>query len=253
VPSVYANESRLAQVFLNVIINAAHAIPKGRRGEIRVRTTTGAAGEAIISVSDNGAGMKPEMLSRIFDPFFTTKPTGLGTGLGLWICQGIITALTGRIEVTSEVDKGATFTIVLPQREVVASEPRIPIHRPSRRWGNVLVVDDQAEILRVIERALGDRHTVTCTSDGEVALANIQRGERYSVVLCDMSMPMLDGMSLYKRAVLLDERLRSRFIFLTGAITDEESHRFLATHRHLAKPFELRELIDAVAERMGVP
>jgi PAS domain S-box-containing protein len=249
-PSVYANESRLAQVFLNVILNAAHAIPEGRQGVIRVTTATGAAGEAIVEIVDDGAGMKPEVAARIFDPFFTTKASGSGTGLGLWICQGIVSALGGRIEVASEPGRGATFTIVIPQREIVASEPRIAIKPATRRGGTVLVLDDQREILRLIERALGHRYTVECYEDGEAALAKIASGATYALVLCDMSMPRVNGMQLYERAIQADERLRSRFIFLTGAATDQRAHEFLKAHSHLMKPFELAELIDVVEAHM---
>ena len=251
-PSVYANESRLAQVFLNMILNAAHAFPQGKQGVIRVRTSAGSSGEAIIEISDDGAGMQPEVSARIFDPFFTTKPSGLGTGLGLWICQGIVSALGGRIEVVSALGKGSTFTIVLPQRQLVASEPKIAL-KPARRYGTVLVVDDQREILKLIERTLSLRHTVECFDDGEGALAKIASGTTYAIVLCDMSMPRLDGMRFYERAIKLDERLRTRFIFLTGAATHQRAYEFLKTQPHLTKPFELSELVAAVEARMAEP
>ena len=108
-------ESRLGQVFLNLLINAAQAIPVGRAdtNEVRVTTRRGPAGEVIIEVKDTGSGIPADIRARIFDPFFTTKPVGVGTGLGLSICHGIITALNGTISVESEVGKGSTFRIVL--------------------------------------------------------------------------------------------------------------------------------------------
>jgi signal transduction histidine kinase len=116
VPPVLANESRLSQVFLNLLINAAQAIPEGHvdRNEIRVTVRVEEPGRVQIAVRDTGSGIAPEHRARLFDPFFTTKPVGIGTGLGLSICHGIVTALGGEIDVESEVGKGSTFRMTLP-------------------------------------------------------------------------------------------------------------------------------------------
>jgi PAS domain S-box-containing protein len=116
-PPVLANETRLGQVFLNLLVNAAQAIPEGsdvKAHEIRVTTTRDEAGWAVVAVKDTGVGIPPENRSRLFDPFFTTKPAGVGTGLGLSICHGIITGLGGRITVDSEPGRGTLFRIFLP-------------------------------------------------------------------------------------------------------------------------------------------
>jgi PAS domain S-box-containing protein len=115
VPPVNANESRLAQLFLNLLVNAAQAIPHGnlQANEIRL-TTTFEEGQVVVAVKDTGVGIPQENLGRLFDPFFTTKPIGVGTGLGLSICHGIITAMGGRITVESEPGKGTTFRVFLP-------------------------------------------------------------------------------------------------------------------------------------------
>ena len=107
-PMVEGNESRLGQVFLNLLLNAAHAIPEGEteRNEIRVSTRTDGRGHAVVEIRDTGAGIPAEIRDRIFDPFFTTKPAGEGTGLGLWICSGILSALGGEIGVESEIGQG---------------------------------------------------------------------------------------------------------------------------------------------------
>jgi two-component system NtrC family sensor kinase len=115
-PLLQASESRLAQLFLNLIINAAQAIPEGRdvnANEVRI-TTRQEDGFAVVEVKDTGVGIPPENLHRLFDPFFTTKPVGVGTGLGLSICHGIVSALGGRIAVESEPGKGTTFRVFLP-------------------------------------------------------------------------------------------------------------------------------------------
>ncbi len=116
VPSVTGSEGRLAQVFLNLLVNASQAIPAGdpTRHQVRVRTRTDGDGMAVIEVEDTGAGVAPDVRNRIFEPFFTPKPVGVGTGLGLSICHGIIAAMGGRIEVDSPPGAGATFRVVLP-------------------------------------------------------------------------------------------------------------------------------------------
>jgi PAS domain S-box-containing protein len=116
VPMVEASESRLGQVFLNLLINAAQAIKEGDAASnlIRISTRTDEKGRAVVTVTDSGAGIPPEVIGRIFDPFFTTKPVGVGTGLGLFICHGIVKALGGEIGVDSALGHGTTFRVVLP-------------------------------------------------------------------------------------------------------------------------------------------
>jgi len=118
-PPVSGNEARLGQVFLNLLINAAHSITEGAsdENEIAVSTKTDSSGQLVVTIRDTGAGMSPEVQRRIFDPFFTTKPVGIGTGLGLSVCHGIISALGGKIEVNSEPAKGTEFRVLLPPSE----------------------------------------------------------------------------------------------------------------------------------------
>ncbi|MBK7861406.1 MAG: hypothetical protein IPJ65_22885 [Archangiaceae bacterium] len=126
-PGVVASESRLAQVFLNLLVNAAQAIPEGQQGQlVRVVTGTGKNGEAYVAVTDTGSGISPEDRTRLFTPFFTTKPQGQGTGLGLSICAQLVHNYGGRIEVDSELGKGSTFRVLFPARGLhrSASSPR---------------------------------------------------------------------------------------------------------------------------------
>jgi PAS domain S-box-containing protein len=114
-PQVEADDARLAHVFINLLINAAQAL-EGRGGvnEVRIVTSTDAAGQAVIEIRDTGSGIPASMLDRVFDAFFTTKPIGIGTGLGLYISHNIVSALGGSIEVVSEEGVGTTFRVVLP-------------------------------------------------------------------------------------------------------------------------------------------
>jgi signal transduction histidine kinase len=111
---------QLNQVFLNLLVNATHAIQEN--GVIRVRVQPLANDLVQIQIEDNGAGIPKENLSVIFEPFFTTKPVGDGTGLGLSVSYGIVNAHGGTIEVDSEVGKGTTFTLTLPVHKTTADE-----------------------------------------------------------------------------------------------------------------------------------
>ena len=124
VPPVQGNPARLVQVLLNLLINAAHAIPEGQvaENEIRVVARPRDDGHVIIEVSDTGSGIPEEHLERIFDPFFTTKPAGKGTGLGLSVCHTIITALGGSIHVESQQGRGSTFRLTLPVASDTATQ-----------------------------------------------------------------------------------------------------------------------------------
>ncbi|NMO23147.1 GAF domain-containing protein [Pyxidicoccus fallax] len=132
VPLVEGNEGRFGQVFLNLLINAAQAIPEGKPDQNEVRLVLRQSGDrVIVEVHDTGSGMPPEVRARIFDPFFTTKPVGEGTGLGLSICHGIVTGFGGEITVESEEGRGSVFRVSLPvaqrARESVIPRP-LPLH-----------------------------------------------------------------------------------------------------------------------------
>jgi two-component system NtrC family sensor kinase len=135
VPPLHASEARLAQLFLNLITNAAQAIPEGsdpKQHEVRLTTRRDEEGWVVVEVKDTGVGISQEHLHRLFDPFFTTKPVGVGTGLGLSICHGIVAALGGRIGVESQVGHGSTFRVFLPVNGVAHSHGE-PSQEPSSR------------------------------------------------------------------------------------------------------------------------
>jgi signal transduction histidine kinase len=251
--SVSGNESRLGQVFLNLLMNAAHAIPDGDAKNLEIRVTTRARGldQVCIEIRDTGAGIAPDVLRNIFDPFFTTKPIGVGTGLGLSICHGIVTGLGGRIEVESELGAGTVFRVVLraatssarqaAPRTAIAPAPITP--SPAART-RVLAVDDDALFLGTLRRLLAAHHDVTAVTCASDALVRIGRGEQFDVILCDLMMPDMTGMDLYAELVLSRPDLAERMIFLTGGTFTTRARTFLdeVPNPHLEKPFDAEEV-----------
>jgi two-component system NtrC family sensor kinase len=251
-PLVSANEGRLIQVVINLLQNAAHAIPPGRvsDNEIRLATGTTGAGEAFIEVTDTGCGIPPDNLGRIFDAFFTTKK-GVGTGLGLAICQQIIRAAGGVIEVESAVGAGSRFRVVLPPARpgaVAVPAPR-PAPAVAERGapGRLLVVDDEQDVGHSVRRLLRDREVDIATS-GAQALGLLAEHE-YEVVLCDVHMPEMTGPQLYQRVSASRPELARRFVFMTGGELGsggrEEIERI--ARPLLEKPFAAESLRAAVA------
>ncbi len=245
-PLVLANESRLGQIFLNLLLNAAQAIREGAAdaNQITVTTSTDPAGRAVISIKDTGTGMTPDVQRRIFDPFFTTKPIGVGTGLGLSICQGIVTSLSGEISVQSEPGKGSEFRVVLPPTRLETSpEPGAPLEVSLRR-GHILVVDDEPMVGRAILRMLSADHEVKVVPSGKEALRDLLGGGQYDLILCDLMMPEVTGMDLHGELVRLDPAMAERMLFLTGGAFTTSAREFLerVPNPRLEKPFNAAEL-----------
>ena len=127
-PRVRGVEGRLTQVFVNLLVNAAQALPAGPRGQNRVRVASRRVGDWVeVAVRDNGPGIPEDVRRHIFEPFFTTKAVGQGSGLGLSISHGIVTRLGGRLEVESEPGRGAEFRVLLPAVDAAPAAPRPPL------------------------------------------------------------------------------------------------------------------------------
>jgi PAS domain S-box-containing protein len=253
VPPVYANESRLGQVFLNLIVNAAQAIPDGRanQNEIRVATSLTDDGRVRVDIADSGSGMPPEVVAQLFTPFFTTKPIGVGTGLGLSICHQLVTAVGGEISVETELGKGTTFTVLLP---AVAASPQVPrtITTPeaaATRRGRVLLIDDEPMVATTLHRALSRHHDVVA-KDAAEAIRAIEQGGVFDVIFCDLMMPDISGMDVYAELARIAPAQAARMVFITGGAFTVRGREFLerTKNKHLEKPIdlgELRALVDA--------
>jgi len=254
-PDVDANSGRLHQVFLNLLLNAAYAIPEASVvSDHLVRVSLRGEGDrVVVSISDTGAGMPPDVKSRIFDPFFTTKPVGIGTGLGLFVCHNIVAGMGGEIRVESEVGRGTTFHVALPT-------VRAPRRRSSRgmpavaapRRGRILVIDDEPKIGDALRRALMHEHDFVCLTEAEQALELLRRGERYDVVLCDVTTPALTGMDLHERLLREFPDLAEKTIFFTGGAFTQRATDFLARvpNARLQKPIDVGKLRAMIRARV---
>ena len=245
-PPVLASEVRLTQVFLNLLINAAQAVPEGAsdRHTITVATRSGPSGWAVAEVRDTGCGIPPENLNKLFSSFFTTKPVGVGTGLGLSISQGIVQGLGGRMEVESEPGRGSTFRVLLPPATEALPSPEIPALAPApRSGGSLLVVDDEPLVAEAISRELGGELRVVIATNAGRALARIA-AEPFQHILCDLMMPGMSGAALHDEVAFRHPELAERFIFMTGGAFTPAARAFLSAWkgRVLEKPIDLNTL-----------
>lgn len=251
-PLVAVNESRLGQVFLNLLINAVHAIPEGNpdNNTISVRSyATG--GNVIVEVRDTGCGIPANLLGRVFEPFVTTKAHDLGTGLGLSISRTIVEELGGRIEVESEVGVGTCFRVVIPHGRVERTnkvEKKKKVNQAGRK--RILIVDDEVQVGTSLRRVLSSEHDVEVAVSGHDALIRLRETPAIDLVLCDLMMPAMSGIELYRTLVETNCDYANRIIFMTGGVFTQQEQKFLNSLEHpwLAKPIDVGELKSYVTQ-----
>jgi two-component system NtrC family sensor kinase len=257
-PSVVGDARQLQQVCLNLVTNAIQAMAPMGGGRLRVVTRTDGT-SVLLEMTDTGPGIPPAARARIFEPFFTTKPEGEGTGLGLSVSYGIVTAHHGTIEVAETSSSGTRFRITLPSAGAASGNdpqgpsngpllPRSPLHGV-----RLLVVDDESALRSGLE-AFGQLRgfTVLTAADGEDAFERIQR-TAIDAIVCDLRMPELDGVGLYER--LRHERpgLAARMVFITGDLLSAEVRRTIR-QPIISKPFAFERLEEALVSVMrGTP
>ena len=262
-PRVLAEEGQLSRVFMNLLLQAAHATGDGGATlhTIVLRTRTDTIGRAVAEVIDDGPGMPREVLHRIFDPFFRAQPETHEISLGLAICHSIVVSLGGEIDVESELGKGTTFRVSLPPGEATAEiTPRaVPTRTPPPQSATcranrarVLVVDDEVAIGKAIRRILNTEHDVTFESDARVALERLLT-ETFDVVFCDLMMPNMSGMDFFDEVLRRSPGQAERIVFLTGGAFSPRSEEFLRASQNvcLPKPFS-REQVSKVVRSMIV-
>jgi len=261
VPPVLANEGRLAQVFLNLLVNAAQAIREGavERNTIHVRTWR-EADSVLAEVRDSGAGMPAEVQKRLFEPFFTTKPAGIGTGLGLAISRGIVEEAGGRISVESAPGEGTRVLVRLPAAPDQATSARQPAvdasSAPGPRRGRILVVDDEVYVRAVVARLLRSEHDVVEAGSGKEAEALLATDDRFDVILTDLLMPEASGMDLHDGLVATRPELAARVVFMTGGVFTQRAIDFLERlpNIRIEKPIDsasLRQVVRVLVAARG--
>ena len=255
-PRVIASEGKLSQVFLNLLVNAAHAIEPGHVESNRITVRTWEAiGSVYVEVRDTGSGMSPSTVGRIFEPFFSTKRVGAGAGLGLAICKTIVTECGGDIQIESTLGKGTCFVVRLPIAAERADEPsRLASETPRALpalCGRVLVVDDETLLVKLMTRLLVG-HEVVGVSSGEAAQALLENDQDFDLILCDLMMPDRSGIDVHKWLAQRNPLLAARMVFTSGGVFSELTDQYLIDSGvlKLEKPFDQKLFKRVVSERI---
>jgi len=256
---VLAHEASLVQVLTTLLDNAVQSIPPDRPGTVSVRAEA-AAGLVRLVVEDDGAGMSEEALQHVFEPFYGPKTAGMGTGLGLAVSLGLVTAMKGRLHFVSTLGEGTRASLELsgaspPVAPPAPTPPRAP---PPAVRARILVVDDDEQVRRSMARLLGRTHDVRVADGVAAGLEALGAGE-VDLVLCDVMMPSGGGERFWSELPLRAPWALDRVAFMTGGAATPEARTFLSVQPQpvLAKPFDATAVQDVLAElaarRRGSP
>lgn len=264
---VLGDASRLHQVLMNLCTNAYQAIGENRgvvsidiSEKTVVHTATGEEslqpGRYVrIVVSDTGCGIPPDVLPRIFEPFYSARSSGQGSGLGLSVVHGIVAGLEGVINVISEVGKGSSFEVLLPQCINLLTEETIPDVEAQRRTGRVLLVDDEELVITGLKDLLESvGYTVTALMNPELALEEFRKDPQlFDVLLTDQSMPKMTGLELIK--AIREIRGDLPVILSTGYSREatEETVVKLGIQGFIKKPYSFSQLEKILARILAQP
>ncbi|MGC4068256.1 MAG: ATP-binding protein [Polyangiaceae bacterium] len=253
-PPVVAPTARLAQVFTNILLNAAYAVTEIERPAHRIRISARADEEAVaVCVSDTGPGIAPNVLGRIFDPFFTTKRDGVGTGLGLSISRSILRRIGGDLLVESVHGDGATFIALIPRPN--RSELYDAHRRRSRTASNtaqtrankrVLVLDSDEQVLRAFARALDSQYDLLLARDSDEAIELLASGSHADVIVADISPPDRPGVALHDW-IERERGVRAQNLVFVTAEESRPSRLLESGNSVLHKPVSRSQLLEAVS------
>jgi len=266
---INGDATKIQQVLANLAVNAKDAMPQGGRLSFRLQRTSIPgdrqgplpemnAGEWImLTVSDTGAGIQPDVLSHIFEPFYTTKPAGKGTGLGLSQVYGIVKQHNGFIDVRSEPGRGSDFILYFPcieqGHEVAPGEPRGEIK--GGHGEKILVVEDNEPVLLLVKTVLDELgYSVVAASNGSEAIEIFDAsGKDIRLVITDVVMPEMSGMDL--SAILKERNPDIRIIALSGYPLgiDEDTMRKSGIIQWIQKPIEVKSFAEAVRQALSGP
>jgi PAS domain S-box-containing protein len=254
-PDAAIEDGRLAQVLVNLLMNACQAIPEGNVEGNLIRVTVGCESPwIVIQVSDSGEGIAPEIIPHLFEPFFTTRKIGEGSGLGLSVSFAIVREVGGTIEVQSSKGRGATFALKLPMAEAASMEAAEPTPTPSPLGQRlrILVIDDEAPVGRALARYLSE-HEVTLETCAPAALQRLRGGERFDAILTDMMMPEMSGIQFYERLRHELPEHASTVMFMSGGIFGPEAQAFVDSVKPIVyeKPLDVRLLLSHLRDLAG--
>ena len=251
----FARRDNLAQVVLNLALNAMDACERAPRPEVTVRVLQ--AGEQVaLVVEDNGPGVPDSAIPNIFKPFYTTKERGAGTGLGLKICADVVSAHGGHIEVHQRAGGGASFRALLPRAREDSGLLTLPLPVTSRptlapaRRKQVLVVDDDPVFSRTVRRSLKPHEVKTCAAASEAQALLLDPAYAPDLVLCDVFLPGKNGNLLHSHVAKHRPEMARRFVFVTGGALGKEEAAYLRGSgcTTLFKPVELKSLLELLED-----
>lgn len=254
---ISGNASELQQVLVNLCVNAEHAVRAVETPAVAVTLHTERTGSgrdmAVLTVQDNGTGMSPETARRVFEPFFTTKLVGEGTGMGLAVAHGAVTAHGGTIEVDTAPGNGTSFRIELPLAGQMPASHAPDASAISTSGGTLLLVDDEPALARALAKALQRRgYTVVTSHDGRDALRQLDQGLVHpDLILSDVAMPNMSGDRLA-------EELRVRYptipvVLMTGFSRDvsPDGPRSANVVDVVQKPMSVNTIVDIITRTLG--
>lgn len=257
---ISADPTQIHQVLMNICLNARDAMPNGGTLKLSVQNVhidenyarmnldAVPGGYLLITIEDNGIGMSDETRKRIFDPFFTTKEIGSGTGLGLSTAMTIVTSHGGFINVYSELGNGSSFSIYLPASELhkESASTGTNSQHPHGHGELILIVDDEPNILQITSATLekfGYR-TITASDGAEGVAVFADRRKEISVVLTDMSMPLMDGNAMIRSLKKISPS--TKIVAMSGLLNSTREN--LNVNAFLTKPFTAEKLITVLAD-----
>ncbi|MFL6748407.1 MAG: response regulator, partial [Sphingomicrobium sp.] len=270
--AVRADPGQLEQVIVNLAVNARDAMASKGGGTLTIQTYSVKADQvadlgseilpvadySALSIADTGTGIPASILGKVFEPFFTTKEVGKGTGLGLSTVYGIVKQSGGYIFADSKVGVGTRFSIYLPVHQVEAEQEadrrQAKGADESELWGTgtILLVEDEAMVRTVAERAL-TRHgyKVLTANNGEEALEIIDQGEEIALLVSDVVMPLMDGPTMVREA--RKTRPDLPILFMSGYAEEQLRKSIdIANVAFLPKPFSVQDLAEAVRKALAV-
>lgn len=252
---IVVDRARLSQTFLNIILNAVQSFEQAEPERNWIEIETREVHNGIdVRIANNGPPIPEPSVSKVFEPFYTTKEPGVGTGLGLSLSYDTVKRHGGVIEAESGTGRPTVFSVWLPFDTGMVQQraPVKPIAAPVEGPARLLLIDDERILLSSFRRQLERSYEVMVAESGEEALQLLKRNHPFDLVICDLLMPGMTGMDLFRRVEEASPHMARRFLFLTGGTFTREARQFLrsVSNPRAFKPLEALELRTLVAEAL---